>query len=375
MDLSNGILIGRVRGIAIRVHWSWVFVFTLLTWALATGFFGQQFPEWEEAERWVAASLTAVMFFLSVLLHELSHAFVALAYRMRVPSITLFIFGGVSSIDGEMETPGQEFRVAIAGPAMSVALGVLFMTVALVIPSENVARVVVYLGSVNFVLAIFNLLPGFPLDGGRVLRSIVWRRTGDLTEATRLASAVGSGIAWLLIGLGIVSVLTIGLIGLWYVLIGLFLKSAAEGAYQHVLIERTLRGVRAVDIMRPLPETLPEGTDLQTIVDERVLGRGERAIFLEHDGRVTGLLTLANFTKVPRAEWSGTAASEVMMTTQDIVTVDPETSVMETLRLMGEKDIHQVPVLSGDRMVGLLNRGDILQQIETRMSLAQHGSK
>jgi len=373
MDLTTGIVIGRVRGIAIRVHWSWIFIFTLVTWALATGFFAQQFPEWEEVERWVAASLTAVMFFLSVLLHELSHAFVALAYKMRVPSITLFIFGGVSSIDGEMETPGQEFRVAIAGPAMSVALGLIFMTVALVFPSPNVAQVAFYLGTVNFLLAIFNLLPGFPLDGGRVFRSIVWRRTGDLTKATRLASAVGSGIAWLLIGIGIVSVLTIGLIGLWYVLIGLFLKSAAEGAYQHVLIERTLRGVRAADIMRALPETLPEGTDLQTIIDERVLGRGERAIFLKRDGHVSGLLTIAHLTKIPRDELSRTPASDVMMPTEDIVTVGPETTIMETLRLMGEKDIHQVPVLSGGCMVGLLNRSDILQQIETRLRFAQLG--
>ncbi len=373
MDLTSGIMLARIRGIAIRVHWSWIFIFTLLTWALATGFFEMEFEEWTSEQRWLAAAGTAVLFFTSVLLHELSHAFVALAYKMKVPSITLFIFGGVSNIEGEMESPRQEFRIAIAGPIMSALLAVIFIVVGVFVPWVNLGIIFIYLGFVNGLLAVFNLLPGFPLDGGRVLRSLLWRRTNDLTEATRIASRVGSGIAWFMIAGGIAWVLFIGFTGLWYVLIGLFLKSAAEGSYSQVLIERTLRGINASEVMSAPPEPLPETVNLQVIVDERVLARGERAIFLDREGRVTGLITTTDLARVPRNELPQTSASSVMVQTGDIVTVGPETSVMEAMRLMTEKDIHQVPVISGSQMVGLLTRANILQQIETRMRFSGDG--
>src|SRR5690606_38985747 len=199
MDLTTGFKIGTVRGIEIRVHWSWIFIFTLITWSLAEGFFGTQFPEWSDGERWGWAAGTSVMFFGSVLFHELSHAFVAQSFGMVVPSITLFIFGGVSNIGGEMRTAGQEFRIAIAGPLSSWVLAAIFVGLALVFADSNAGEVLAYLGLVNFVLGAFNLLPGFPLDGGRVFRSIVWARTKDLVKATRIASAVGGGIAWVLI--------------------------------------------------------------------------------------------------------------------------------------------------------------------------------
>ncbi len=367
MDLTTGLLIGRIRGIAIRVHWSWIFIFTLLTWALATGLFAIQFEDWTMEQRWIGAMATAVLFFASVLLHELSHAFVALAYGMKVPSITLFIFGGVSSIAGEMETPGQEFRVAIAGPLMSAALGFFFMVLGIGLPIGDVGLIFAYLGLVNFILAIFNLLPGFPLDGGRVFRSIVWRRTRDLTRATQIASNVGAGIGWLLIIIGVLFVLTVGLIGIWWVLIGLFLKSAAESAYNQVLVEHSLRGLRTADVMRTAPEPMDEETDLERIVEQRVLRLGERVVFLARNDRVTGLITTKDLSKVPRERLAHTRAVDAMVPAAEVITVEPDTSLAAAVRLMAEKDVHQLPVLEGGQMVGLLSRGDVLQQIEHRM--------
>ena len=370
MDLQSGLLLGRLRGIAIRVHWSWVFIFTLVAWSLATGIFPDLVPGWSPQARWAAALAAALVFFLSVLLHELSHAFVAQRYGMSVPSITLFIFGGVSNIDGEMQSAGQEFRVAIAGPAMSLLLGLVFTAVGFAVPGDG-AQVLFYLGFVNFALGVFNLLPGFPLDGGRVFRSIVWARTHDLARATKIAARVGIGIAWALIVLGIMTVLVAGIVGLWYVLIGLFLKSASESAYGQLVLERTLQGVRVRDVMRPPPDPVDAGTSLAQLIEERVLARGERALFVGRDGGVAGLLTTTDLARVPRDRHATTTAAEAMVPAEQVVTVEPQSPLLDAMRLMVQRDVHQLPVVEGGRMVGLLSRGDVIQQLEARERLGQ----
>lgn len=370
MDLTSGLVIGRVRGIEIRVHWSWVLVFSLVSWSLATGVFRDLFTDWSDTRLWIAALLTALLFFVSVLLHELSHAFVAQSLGMTVPSITLFVFGGVSTLAAEMRSAGEEFKVAIAGPLMSWLLAVALAVTWLVLRGTGVGTIAGYLAWVNFILGAFNLLPGFPLDGGRVFRAIAWSRTKNLVRATRLASQVGTGIAWVMILLGIMTVLFISLVGLWYVLIGLFLKSASESAYQRLVIERSLEHVLARDVMREPPEPVGESWTLQRIVDERVLRQAERCVFIQRDGAVVGVLTTSDLTRVPRERWPETPAREAMVPTERVIVVAPEASVLDAMKLMQEHDIHQIPVLEGGHMIGLVTRADVLRQLELRATFS-----
>ncbi|MDA1010448.1 MAG: site-2 protease family protein [Chloroflexi bacterium] len=364
MDLSSGFKIARIRGIDIQVHWSWALIFTLITWSLSN-YFSSQFDGWSDAQGWTAGVLAALGFFTSVLLHELSHAVVAQRFGMSVPSITLFVFGGVSNIAGEMRSARNEFFIAAAGPAMSLLLAVMLTGAGMAVGGD-LGEVVLYLGFVNGLLGVFNLLPGFPLDGGRVFRSIVWGRTKDLTKATRWASRVGQGIAWVMMIGGVWIALTVSLTGLWYVFIGLFLKQAAEASYQQVMLDEVLGNVQTRRLMRPAPEPLPETASLQRVVDERVLAEGERCVLLNHDGRVTGILTVTDLRKVPREEWPTTSARNAMVPASEVATVEPATLVNSAVRLMAERDVHQLPVIEGGQLVGLLTRGDVLNYIQMR---------
>ncbi len=374
MDVSSGLVIGRIRGVAIQVHWSWVLIFALITWSLAQSLYPDFEAGWSEEQFWIAGAVSAVLFFASVLIHELSHTFVALHYRMQVPSITLFVFGGVSQIAGEMRSPRQEFLIAIAGPLSSWVLAIVFALGWVAFRSQGVAVIFGYLGWINFALGLFNLLPGFPLDGGRVFRSIVWGRVHDLTRATKIAARVGQAIAWMMIVSGIVSVFWFGLFGgLWYILIGLFLKNASEQAYAQVLVERALRDVVASDIMRPPAEPVPEAWSLQRLAEDRVLGEAERAFLTESLGRVSGLITITDLTRVPRGRWSETTVRDAMVPSADVKTIEPGTSVLEAMRLMQEHDVNQLPVLEDGRCVGLLTRADVMKRLELKALMGDVG--
>ncbi len=382
MDLNGGgILIGRVRGIAIRVHWTWLAVFALVSWNLQSTILRDIVPEWNDTQRWFGAFAAALVFFGSVLLHELSHAFVAQHYQMKVPSITLFVLGGVSNIEGEMRTAGQEFRIAIAGPLMSVVLGLLMGVLWWVLPADGpssavtfISGTMMYLGGTNIMLGIFNLIPGYPLDGGRVLRAIFWASSGDLTKSTRIATRSGAVLAWGMIGIGIaLSLTTRSLSGVWFVLIGLFLKTAAESAYGQMILERALDGVSVRDVMRPAPEPVDASANLMRVVQDRVIGRGERAVFVGTEGRVLGLFTVSDLASIPNERLSSMTARDVMIPAERIITVIPSTPLLDATRAMTERDVHQLPVVEDGRMVGVLSRGDVLQRLETRQRLAESG--
>ena len=365
MNLGASLRIARIRGIDIRIHWSWVIIFWLITWGVA-GIFAEIHEDWSDGPRWAAAFLASGLFFASILTHELSHAFVAQSYGLRVPSITLFILGGVASLADDAETARQEFRVALAGPLMSFLLGGVFGLVWLVIRSETISAVPGYLALINVALAVFNLLPGFPLDGGRVFRSIVWARTGSRIRATRVAARVGTVIAYLLIALGVVFLARGQLGGLWYVIIGLFLRSAASGSERAVLIEETLASVTVREVMRPPPDPIPARMTLQEFVDTRILVTGERCYMVGDDGAVIGLITTSDLTRVPRNRWTAVTVQEAMVPEERIVVIAPDVPVLEGLRLMQEHDIHQLPVIEDGRLGGLLTRGDVMRQIELR---------
>ena len=298
MSFGASLSIGRIRGIDIRIHWSWLIIFWLITFGVA-GIFGEINEEWSDTERYVAALVASALFFASIIAHELSHAFVAQSYGLRVPSITLFILGGVAALADEAETAQQEFRVAVAGPLMSFALGGVFGLIWLVLRSEDVSVVPGYLAVINLALGVFNLLPGFPLDGGRVFRAIVWGRTKSRVRATRIAARVGTVIAYLMIAAGVVFLARGEFGGLWYIFIGLFLRSAASGSEQAVLIEQALADVSVREVLRPPPEPVPAGTTLQELVDTRVLTSGDRCYLIARDGTVIGLITTSDLTDVP----------------------------------------------------------------------------
>ncbi len=366
MDLRGTLTIGRIRGIAIQVHWSWLLILSMLTWSLSQGLFAAELDV-SPTVRWVAGAATALAFFASVMLHELAHSFVAQYYGMKVPSITLFIFGGVSSIAEEMRSAGQEFRVAIAGPLTSWALALLCAAAALVVPGVALGTVLSYLALINAVVGTFNLLPGYPLDGGRVFRAIIWARTGSLARATGLAARAGVGIAYIMIIGGIVSAFAgLGLGGLWYVLIGLFLKNAAEGAYATLVVETALHDVPVSVAMQPAPAPVLASASLQEIVDARMLITGERAFLIEESAAVVGLLTSSDIARVPRQEWPATVARRAMVPVDRVKTVEPHTRLLEAMRLLQEHDIHQLPVLAAGRVVGLLSRADVMRHIELR---------
>lgn len=373
MNFSGGFRLARIRGIEILVHWSWTVIFALLVWSFAEGLYVEAAQGWSAPLRWGGAVLTAVLFFNSVLLHELSHAIVAQRVGMAVPSITLFIYGGVSSIAGEMRSAGTEFRVAIAGPLMSWVLGGLCFLVWLFatgLPKEMFG----YLATINGVLGLFNLLPGFPLDGGRLFRSIIWARTGDLVRATRAAALVGEAIAYLMIGGGLIAVLFFGNIGLvWYVLIGLFLRNAAQGSYSATVTERVLRDVTVSAVMRPPNAPVDAGTTIETLVETRVLPGAERAFLVVQEGRVVGLVTTMDIARVPREQWAAMAVSHAMVPSGQVMTVTAGTPLLEAMGLLQEHDVHQLPVLEGGQLVGMLTRGDVLNQLEVRLQFSERG--
>lgn len=368
MDLSSGINLGRIRGIEIRVHWSWLMILVLLAWSLADTLFREDVPEWSAQQRWLAGSAFAGLFFTSVLLHELAHAIVAQWSGMKVPSITLFIFGGVSAIAGEMRNASAEFRIAIVGPLTSAVLAALFGVLWLITRGEGVGAGFGYLATSNAALAAFNLLPGFPLDGGRVLRSAVWARSGDLVSATRVAASAGNAVAMLMIGGGLVAILAFGwFAGIWYILIGLFLRSAAQGSYVATVTEQALAHLRVREVMRPPRAPVPPSMTIEALVESRVLATAERAYIVGDEDSVIGLITTSDIARQPRERWAATLLREAMVPVERVVTVTPETPLVDALNLLREHEVHQLPVVERGHLAGMLTSDDVLRQIEVRL--------
>jgi Zn-dependent protease/CBS domain-containing protein len=368
MDLSAGIKLATIRGIEIRVHWSWLIILVLLSWSLADTLFREDVPEWSAQQRWLAAVASSALFFGSVLTHELAHAIMAQRLGMRVPSITLFVFGGVSTIAGEMTSARAEFRVAVVGPLTSAALAVLFGALWLATRGEGIASAFGYLATTNGALALFNLLPGFPLDGGRVLRSAVWGRSGDLVRATRVAARSGTALAMIMIGGGLIAVLAFGLFqGIWYILIGLFLRSAAEGSYVATVTDQALQNLLVRTVMRPPRAPVDPSMTIETLVESRVLATAERAYIIGTEDAVVGLLTTSDIGRLEREQWPTTTVRQAMVPVDRVITVTPETPLVDAMNLLREHNIHQLPVVERGRFVGMLTSDDVIRQIEVRL--------
>ncbi|HXT26600.1 MAG TPA: site-2 protease family protein [Candidatus Eisenbacteria bacterium] len=373
MKRAPGLRIGRVFGISVYIHPSWFVIFALITFSLATQF-THQHPQWSHTQHWSLGILTSLLFFGSVLFHELAHGAVATRYRIPVVSITLFVFGGIAHITREPENAKQEFNIAAVGPLSSYLLAGVFWALLHVFPQrEMLGALAFWLASVNMGLATFNLLPGFPLDGGRIFRAAVWYLTGSYQRATKLAARVGRMIAYTMIVLGLWLALSGDFFGgIWIAFLGWFLLNASQEGVALAAVRSALMGVRVTDVMsREIPAISGE-TSLEDY-SQQVLRTGRRCHFILSDGRLLGLINVQALNSVPRKQWPDTPAQAAMIPRDKVVCSAPDQPLLPLLKQMIEADVNQVPVLStiaanasDSRVVGIVTRDSILQVIQAR---------
>ncbi len=368
----SGIPIGRVFGISLRLNYSWFIIFILVTWTLVVGYFPETFPDWNLLTSIIAGAITSLLFFGSVLAHELMHSIVSQKQGIPVQSITLFIFGGVSQISAEPKKPQHEFRMAMAGPVTSLVIGIISLAVWFWWKNapEMISAITFWLGWINIFLAAFNLIPGFPLDGGRVLRSLLWWRSGNLKKATRTASNIGKGVGYLFIAVGVFFVFTGNWVnGIWMALIGWFLQSAAEGSYRQLVIRELLTGHKAQEIMIRDCFAIPPEMTVDQLVDDKVLGQGIRCFPVVKDDKVLGLVTLHSIRTIPRERWPRTYVRDAMVPFNSLKTVFPDTDLTLVMKIMSEENTNQVPVIMDGSIIGMVTREGLLSFINIRSEL------
>lgn len=369
----RSIPVGRIFGILVDLDYSWFLVLALLTWVMAVSYYPAEYHNWSTGEYWFMGFLTALALFVSVLLHELGHSMVAKHFGLDVPRITLFIFGGVSQISEEPPNAAAEFWIAVVGPVVSFALAAFFWEIgpllAGVPPLFALAK---YLALLNLILGVFNLIPGFPLDGGRVFRAIVWRITGKYTRATAIASLSGRFMGFCLIFFGVWQALSGNLIGgMWTAFIGWFLESAAGSVMQQELLRSLLGEHKVTDAMQKEFPRVPGEVTLQELVEGHILVTGRRYFVVQGANGEPGLLTLSNIRKVPRGEWATTKASQVMLPLHKLDTTPPDAVLWNALQKMGRDGVNQMPVVQGSGIVGILSREDILHYLRVLEAVAR----
>ena len=375
MQPRSGFRVGRILGIPLYLHWTWSIIFALITFSLAEQFQSQH-PGWTPIQYWILGIAVSILFFGSVVFHELGHSVIAMKYKIPVVSITLFIIGGLAQISREPDSAKQEFNIAIAGPIASFFLGFVFLGAAQFLPPGGMfSSAAGLLSWVNLVLGAFNLIPGFPMDGGRILRAIVWWVKGDYTVATRIAARSGQALAYAMIILGLWAAVGGGPLakflggvfgGLWLAFIGWFLLTAAQESYVHVAIRNTLSGLRAGDIMSPDVPTVARDISIEDYVHE-VLRTGRRCHVVTGNGMAVGLVTLHRVQMFPRDEWRNTSVQAAMVPQNSIHWVSPSEPVLGVLERMQTEDVNQMPVLEEGHIIGMIARDAILRVIQTRM--------
>src|SRR6266516_5988962 len=370
------IRLGRIFGIEIGLHYSWLIIAVLISTSLA-GHFSEAYPDWAATIIWTTAIMTAVLFFVAIILHELSHAAVARLRGLPVRSITLFALGGVAQIGKEAADAKTEFWMGIVGPLTSALIGALCLGIAWTLgwtfsveSTTPVTAMLVWLGYINIGLAIFNMVPGFPMDGGRVLRGVIWWITGNAAKATRTAAATGQVIAYGFILLGILRFFGgAGISGLWMAFIGWFLLSAAQATTAQADFTETFRGVRVAELMTRDCTPVDGNTNLQTFVHEFLLRIGRRCFLVVEKGQFIGLITVNEVKAIPQTRWPFTTVYDVMVPLERLRTVTPETPVIEALEIIGRENVHQLPVVSNGRLEGMVSRDQIMNQLLTRAEL------
>jgi len=394
-SMGPGLSLGRVFGVQIRAHWSLLLIIALITFNLGGAFLAALHPHWGPGLRWAVALSAAVLFFVSILLHELSHALVGRALGVSIQSITLFMFGGMAHVEREPDRPSSEFWMALAGPLASILIGIVAIALGvqlsgavgsattsdeLLVAMQQLTplgTLLLWLGPVNLILALFNMLPGFPLDGGRVLRALLWWLTRDLVRATRWASLIGQLVAWTLIAAGVSMIFgfTIPLLGrgavqgLWLVLIGWFLSNAAQAAYQRVLFDLAVKGLPVRQLMDTHVETVPPNLSVGSLLHERLLHTEQRCFPVAQNGRLEGLICLEDIRRVARSEWDTVPVSSIMTPAAQLLALKPDDEASRAVEMLAERDVDQIPVVDGGELRGLVRRRD-----GVRWAAVQQGS-
>lgn len=385
--MNKGIRIARLFGIEIKLDWSWLLILMLIVWNL-TSAFSQAHPDWGMLFSVSMGLLAAILFFLSVLLHELAHSLVAKSQGIPVSDITLFLFGGVSNIREEPKSPGSEFMMAVMGPVTSLVIGFLLLVLSGIgLRAENLRdlnimqfleelgalrTILVWIGSVNVILGLFNLIPGFPLDGGRVLRSIIWSVTGNLRKATQWASYIGQAIAWIMIVTGMAMIFGIripffgqGLIdGVWLILIGWFLNNAAIRGYQQLVVRDILGNVPVKQMTKLNPPTVPAEISVETLIEDYIMQTDDHAFPVLRDGELIGIVCLDDVRRLPGEERARKTVSDIMTPRSKLVTVRPDDPANKALEEISNRSIRQLIVLENDELYGLIRRRDIVRFLQ-----------
>ncbi|MBI4469175.1 MAG: site-2 protease family protein [Acidobacteria bacterium] len=361
--------LGKIKGIPIGVHFTWGIAFVLITMSLI-GQFGEQHPGWSPVIRSAIGLVTSLLFFTSVILHELAHSAVALSRGIPVKSITLFVFGGISEVTREASTALSEFLIAVVGPLASLAIAGGFALMARSFPAEWTVAVAPckWLATVNFWLALFNLIPGFPLDGGRVFRSILWAFKRDYEKATRISTTIGKTIAYGFIFLGawITFGTNDGLVsGLWIVFIGWFLLNAAQQNVVQLDLRNALNGITAGDVMSRECHTVPRYLSLQDFVDDYLLKTGRRCYVVTDDHRVLGIITPREVSAVPRQDWGHVSIHAAMTPLERLKWISPQEPASRVLERMDAENVNQLLVMEDGRLLGLVARDGLLSRIQT----------
>ena len=370
------IKVGRIAGITVGLHYSWFIIALLIIFSLADHFHSVT-PQWNTRVIWTSAIVTGLLFFAALLLHELAHSLVAKAYGLRVQAITLFALGGVSQIETDVPDAKTEFWMAIAGPITSAVIGMACLGTDWMIgwlpgkaPASPAVAVLLWLGYINLVLAGFNMIPGFPLDGGRVLRAVIWWITHNADLSMRLAAQAGEAVAFAFIVLGLMRFFVgASFGGLWTAFIGWFLLDASRTSYAQTELLSEMRDRRVGEVMERDCPTVDGKMSLDQFVDENLLPTGLRCFIVEEDDHVAGLITPNEVKGVERALWPSTRVDRVMRPLRELRIVAPDTPAIQALHIMSQEDVNQLPVVSNGRLEGIFSRAHVLRFLQIRAEL------
>jgi Zn-dependent protease/CBS domain-containing protein len=391
--MRNEIQIGRISGVSIHIDWSWIFIFLIVTFSLAGGFLFVWHPDWNPWLTWAVAVAASLLLFASVLLHELAHALVARARGLPVRKITLFLFGGASNIEREPDSPKTEFLMALVGPCVSIVLGVILLSAGLMMAGESgqtmaspvetfsrlspLSTLLLWLGPVNIFIGLFNLIPAFPLDGGRILRAGIWAGTKNLRKATRWAAGMGLLIGWLFIIAGLVVAFGAAFLlfapgvvnGVWLAFIGWFLSNAAIKSYRQTVVQDLLSDVPVTLLMRNDTPATPPDLPVSSLVYDFIMKTGEVAFPVVEGDRIVGMVSQEDVRKVPRNAWDTITVGQIMTRAEQLTVVTPQENASEALDRLERSNVRQapvIPVIQDGRLVGLLRRRDIMRWLQTQ---------
>lgn len=395
---TSGFKIFRVLGIPIYINYTWFIVFSLVVYTLAVSYFPsfgpyyepiirwimailpsslllQIYPYYEPIIQWIMAFVAAIFLFSSIMLHELSHSYVAQRQGIKINSITLFIFGGIAQMVGESRTPSGEMKIAAAGPALSLFLSVIFWTISFFLFKHDMATspvfaIAYFLASTNMMLAVFNLIPGFPLDGGRMLRAFIWKRTNNLNKATLITSRIGKGFAMLLIIGGLWNILNVELVsGLWLIFIGMFLQKAAGQGYKQTILQHTLSSVRIRDIMASPAIVVNDDMTLDQIVSDFFFRYRYNSFPVVSGDTIAGIISFHDIKVVEKEKWHYTIVRDIMHKEITAFTISPESGALEALDKMIDTHSGRLVVIEDGRIVGMISQRDIMQMLKVKTDL------